>query len=154
MNRRQFLAASCAGTIVSISGCLSLFDSTVQLGGLSVVNYDNESKEIEIRVERDGTTLRESTIELPETDDPTVSTAERKPVECTWDDDDGEYVIEASVSGGELNSFEVAENVEDDCVAVEIEVYQDDTVNYSTTSCSGLAPGRRETPWGCPFLEE
>lgn len=154
MNRRQFLGTGCGGTMVALSGCISPFSSTVQLGGLSVVNYDDESKELDVRVSKDGSTVLNSTIELPPTDDPSISSAERKAIECTWDDDEGEYIIETGLNGDELESFNVAENADGDCTYVEIEIYWDGTINYNTTNCSNLAPGRREQPWGCSFLEE
>lgn len=151
LSRRRLLAGSCAGTVVAVAGCASYFEGGVQLGGVSVANYDDEPRELEVR---DGdSTVQASDVALPGADDASGSTVERTAVACNWGDEPGEFVVDARVADAERQSFAVADTVDEECVAVEIEVYPGDDVAFNTTACADLAPGRREPPWGCPFLE-
>lgn len=154
MKRRQLLVSACSGAIVSAAGCLGMFTSTIQLAGLSVVNYDDESKDLDIQLSNEGSTILDTVIELPAAEDSSFGTSEREPIECAWAEDGGEYVIDVGLHSGESTSHNIAENADGDCVYVEIEIFQGGEINFDHTSCQDLAPGRRESPWGCPFIEE
>lgn len=154
MNRRQLLLTACSGAIIPVAGCLGRSSSTVQLGGISVVNFDDVPKEVDIQLSKDDSTELDSVIELPAAEDATIGTGEREPVECAWDEGADEYVIEVGLGGEEVTSHDIADHADGDCVYVEIEIFQDDEINFDHMDCQSLAPGRRESPWGCPFLEE
>ncbi|SER18814.1 hypothetical protein [Natrinema salaciae] len=94
MDRRKLLAIS--GTAL-LSGC-GVFDSTVRLGGVRLENFDATSRDVDIRVERDGDIVYDETVSI----DPPSDTVSTRIIDCTWDTDAaGAYSVSAKVLGRE-----------------------------------------------------
>ncbi|WP_245800509.1 hypothetical protein [Natrinema saccharevitans] len=79
MKRRELLAIS--GTML-LSGC-GVFDSRVRLGGVRLENFETNSREVDIRVEKDGDIVYDGTVSI----DPPSDTVSTRIIDCTWDTD-------------------------------------------------------------------
>lgn len=127
MKRRALLASLGAATATTTAGCLSSIedhlDTTVRLGWLGAHNFDTEPHAFDLRVERNGETVHESSHEVEEREDPVVHGAV---ADCTWGDAPGDYTVRARVDGGEWAARELSEIDEAyegdvDCVVSKVE---------------------------------
>ncbi|TYL35930.1 hypothetical protein CV102_25310 [Natronococcus pandeyae] len=158
MNRRQFLTKSITVPVVAAAGCIGNFEPTVQLAGVRVANFMDEPIEVDVVVQKDGSTVQSEEVELQAVEDGSGTTSERYPIECAWSDADGEYVIEARLNDGDWVTSEIADNLDivpdefQDVVAVELEVYRDDEIVFNPKGCDLLTTGTIP-PWTCPWVE-
>lgn len=121
MHRRSFLAT--AGSSVSLfgGGCLSRFEgASIRLGYLDVGNFDNESHEFDVQIERDGTQVHFSSHVVAGKDGNVVH---GEAVECTWGRAAGAYTVSARVDSNEwkhqsLLPADTSISSETDCVVV------------------------------------
>ena len=121
MNRRQYISIGSACAISSVAGCLSLFESDVQLASITAMSSYDEERTIEIRVLDDGSEIQHSELHLdpPELVDGRGRVVSGEKVKCEWDSKPKPYTIEARL-GDEWESLDVASEADADCVFVAI----------------------------------
>lgn len=125
MNRRDVLASVGVMGTVGVAGCLDavpFLGSETKLGRLAVVNWDeDDTHTIDVRVERGGTVVHESTHTVGKMEG---NTAQSAVPECTWDDVAGEYVVAARVAGtGNWRRFDLLEAAQQspDCLIAAVQ---------------------------------
>lgn len=100
MKRRELLGSAAVVGAPTLSGCAGVLPfgrSTTKLARLSVVNWDEDAAQtVDVRVERDGTVVHESTHTVGQMQG---NEAQATVVDCTWDDVPGEYVVAARLAG-------------------------------------------------------
>ncbi|WP_193787784.1 hypothetical protein [Natronorubrum tibetense] len=140
MKRRGILVLS---TTALLGGCSSS-EGDVQLGGVRVENFREESITVEIKIEDDSETVYNTTASVASASG-TVST---EIIDCEWDTDaHGQYSIAARVaSDDEWDHVDVVEDNSDSCrwIAIQVEsenIYFDqrDCENYPETPCELLS---------------
>lgn len=152
MNRRTLLTTIGIPIPLATGGCLSFFEDTgeaakIQLGYLDVANFDTTSHRFEVRVFKDGERVHSSSHEVQSRDGATVhGTA----VDCTWDENPGEYAISARVDDEEWNELSLTPDnspvtPDTECAVVGV-LYRDNEV--MTTVSSGCD---RDYDGMCPF---
>ncbi|ELY77255.1 hypothetical protein C488_06992 [Natrinema pellirubrum DSM 15624] len=71
-----------------------MFDSRVRLGGVRLENFDAKSREVDIRIKKDGNIVYDETVSIDSPSD-TVST---RIIDCPWDTDaKSAYSVSAKV---------------------------------------------------------
>lgn len=139
MNRRALLSSVGAVSASGLAGCLDavpFLGSGIKLARLSVANWDEDvDHTIDVRLERDGTVVHESTYTVEKMEG---NEAQSAIAECTWDDVAGEYVLAARVAGGDdWRRFDLQESTDGspDCVIARLQygspgsVYEDRPLN-------------------------
>ena len=97
MNRREFLIASGTAGIVSLPGCLSLFnEGGVIIDQLEAVNYGSEQRTVSVVIEENGELYTEATDQVPPRTE-TDSTYED--VDITLPEQPGDFSVEVIVDG-------------------------------------------------------
>lgn len=111
MNRRNLLRGG-GGLLAaaSVAGCLDWVPTVgeTSLGLFAVYNFDSDSgHRFDIRIERDGTMVHESTHQLE------AYGSESEPSHvvpsCTWDDKAGDYSVSVRRDGEEWHSYNVVQ---------------------------------------------
>ena len=156
MNRRKLLGTVGAVGSFGVSGCLGSVDprgSQIQLAHYWLSNYTSEPVRLEARVDRGGETVHEDTYELEPKDDD-AGTLGVTPVECTWGDEAGEYILYARQQGGDWVSTHLAEANDEllqasDCAMGEANYYGDDIAFWLRDYCPDFTGSR-----GCPFAQQ
>lgn len=122
MNRRTFLGSLGATTSTLLAGCITpienLLNNSVQLGWLGAHNWDTKPHKFDLRVERDGSQVHNSSHEIPPREGNHINGAV---AECTWGSTPGEYVVYARLDNGEwvdrsLTEFVSSMDSDVDCV--------------------------------------
>ena len=158
MDRRQFLTTGITLPVVAAAGCIGDSESTVQLAGVRVANFMDETIKLDVVIQKDGSIVQTECVELQAAWDGSGTTSERSPIECAWSDDDAEYVIEARLNDGDWVANEIADNLDtvpdefQDVVTIELEVYRDDEIVFNPKGCDLLTTGTIP-PWTCPWVE-
>lgn len=83
-----------------LAGCLDavpFIGSETKLARLAVVNWDDQSHTVDVRVERDGSVVHDSTYTVGGMEG---NEAQAGIAECTWDDTSGEYVVPTRLADG------------------------------------------------------
>lgn len=114
MKRRNLLGTLGAAGVSSSAGCLDslpIGKSQTKLARLSVANFDtDDTVKIDIRVNRDGSVVHESTYTI---DEAGANTAQTAIVNCTWDDNAGEYIVSARLAGTDTwQTFELLDETD------------------------------------------
>lgn len=158
MDRRSLLRLLSGIGTLSLAGCLDALPSLgaeTKLARLSVVNWDeDEAHTIDVRVERGGTVVHESTYRVEEMDG---NEAQAAIAECTWNDVAGEYVIAARLDGNnEWQRFELLDAADGspNCVIAAVQyghlsgIDEDDPLNVEVRNrCDEV---QQEYEGGCP----
>ncbi|MFC7238016.1 hypothetical protein ACFQS4_07250 [Saliphagus sp. GCM10025317] len=121
MKRRRYLSATAAGAVAGFSGCLSVFDYTVELAGVVGINHAEEPKQLEARVLDGDSEILTTEIELDaaERGDGYVL-ASHESVECRWSAEAKSFTVEARAAG-KWQSVDVADEVDGNCAVVGLE---------------------------------
>ena len=154
MNRRQYFSIGSVCVIPGVAGCLSFFESEVQLASISAQNFADEERTIEVRVLDDGSEMQHSELRL----DPAELGHERgrvtsgKKVDCEWDSEPRGYTVEARLDD-EWESLDVASEADAECVFVVIDVEGSPgpDVRIRVHSCEDLDPDDEE--FVCGFVD-
>lgn len=90
MNRRTFVSALGAGSLVGLGGCASRFDedASIELLQVGVLNWTDEPTTAQIRVFLDDEVVVDETYELEPDGDGRV-------LDCTWPRDPGQFAVAA-----------------------------------------------------------
>jgi len=153
VNRRQYLTAGSICALSSVAGCLSLFESDVQLTSVLASNLSNEERTIEVRVLDDGEELQSNELRL----DPVELGGGRgrqpstEKLDCDWDSEPKPYTVEARLDD-EWESLDVASEADSDCVFVRIYVEPPGPVlHLRVFPCDDIETGDEE--FVCEFTE-
>ena len=144
-NRRRLLSALAT---VGLAGCASRLPSATrtQLGSVTVSNYTDSERTIDVRIAADGDSVSESTHRL-EAGASSYPTTEELP--CEWPSEPSAFVIEARRAGADWQTLEVGERSDGDCTAVDVRARDEGgVVTFSVHECAELA-----AEYGCEFLE-
>lgn len=129
IRRREFLASVGAPTLLGVTGCLSYFDSSLKLAGVSVANLTEVPRTVHVRV-RDGSEEVHSSVHevLPseETRPGNYVIDEQVYVDCTWPSDRGHYVVEARLDQTDWESYDLAEKRDGDCYLATVMVREEE----------------------------
>jgi hypothetical protein len=120
MDRRSVLATIGAVGIAAGSGCLDPFrylGSELRVPWLAIDNETPESRQIDVRLDRDGTTVHNSSH--------TLDSGERTVIECTWEDVEGAYAVAGRLTDGEWKTLRVENQFQrlPDCAVVTLECH-------------------------------
>ncbi len=157
MRRRTLLAAlGGSATAAASAGCLArvedALDRTTRLGWLGAHNRDVEPHRFDLRVERGGTVVHESSHEIRGRDGNYVHGAV---ADCTWGDADGRYRVGARVDSRDwtwesLSALDEAYRTPVDCATAGVE-YGDGEVSVRLQAgCSQVAG----YDGGCAFADD
>ncbi|UWG49200.1 Uncharacterized protein AArcCO_4025 (plasmid) [Halalkaliarchaeum sp. AArc-CO] len=158
MDRRQFLIKGITVPVVATAGCIGNSEPTVQLAGVRVANFMDEPIKIDVVIQKAGSTVQTECVEVQAAENGSGTTFEQYPIECTWRDDEAEYVIEARLNDGDWVANEIAKNLDvvpdehRNVVAVEIQIYRDNEIVFNPQGCDLLTTGTIP-PWTCPWVE-
>ncbi|SNR56267.1 hypothetical protein [Halorubrum vacuolatum] len=148
MKRRHYLSMGSACAIGGVAGCLSIFESDVQLAAVSVVNEYEEEQTLEIRVLDDGTEVQHSELDLDADDDPRRLRSER--VDCVWSSEARPYTVEANIDD-EWKPFDVAAEAKTDCVSVRLHLVSPTSYFWSTYPCEDV--DESDSEYVCDFID-
>ncbi|WP_276257651.1 hypothetical protein [Haloglomus litoreum] len=126
MNRRQVLATGAAGVGALSTGCLSLagravdrVDEATDRERLCVVTATNDHDEPHVAavvVERNGTEVQRTTLELPPHDpDASPYSPPERVVDRTWSTEPANMALRGRVDGGEWRAFGFPGEAAGDC---------------------------------------
>lgn len=93
MKRRNILATAGVFLTGPLAGCLSVFDSSSQLGGVLVANYTEHPRTVRVTVLDSGSKVHSETIEIGAGEN---GTPVQSSVDCGWSDS-GTFKIKAKV---------------------------------------------------------
>ena len=151
MNRRQYLSAVAGAGIAGLGGCLSVFDSEVQLAGLAAANYADEPKTLDVRVHEGDAEHVAVELELGAGED---GIPDRAPIDCEWPES-GQFVVEATDGQAEL-TVDLAEH-DLDClvgvVTVDLLSGMGDGLSWSERPCEDIGDSEDPPVEFCEFAE-
>lgn len=129
MKRRPLLAIGGSLVTSTVAGCIDHVPTVgaTTLGGVGIVNYDAErSHQFDVRIERDGTVVHQSSHQLA-ADDDQARDPPQVGISCTWDRTAGEYTVFIRSDEREWERFDPLNRtaMPPDCVVVET-LYGDD----------------------------
>ncbi len=154
MNRRRYLSIGSMCAISSLAGCLSSFESDVQLASVNATNTSDEERTVEVRVLDDDSEIQHTELRLdpPESVEGSGQVTPAEKVDCVWDSESKPYTVEARLDE-EWESFDVASEADADCVTVTIEIGPSPGLNirFLTFSCEDLDESDEEAV--CQFVE-
>lgn len=105
MRRRALLTAVGLSITASTAGCLNIIlnrgDQQIQLARFSAGNFDSDTHQFDLRVDRDGETVHRSTHEIRGKGADRIYGAI---ADCDWGTTRGMYEVYARVDGGEWTS--------------------------------------------------
>ena len=134
MERRAFLTAVGLSVTASVAGCLGQIPGVeterIQLARFSVSNMDTAPHQFDLRVERNGETVHESTHDV---DGRTPDRITGASAGCTWGTTPGAYDVFVRVDNGEWVSeslSEVKENWWDDVSCASVRAYYETEVGF------------------------
>ncbi len=123
MRRRDFLGAVSVPAVVSLGGCQTLTNiigGSVRLGAVVLENHDPDSThQFDIRVERGGKTVHSGRYTVPAS--PPDYASGMRLVNCTWDDEPGQYAAVARVDGGSWEKYEIQDEGDADCLVCSVQ---------------------------------
>ena len=124
MRRRDFLGSLSIPLVTGIGGCLDsnpVFSEAITLGAVLLENHDpNASHQFDVRVKRDGRTVHDGSYRIKPRPPERIPT---EFVDCTWEDERGEYSIAARIDGGRWGEYDVHDGAESesDCVVSSVQ---------------------------------
>lgn len=129
MRRRELLATVGAGTAIGLAGCTSVLDGEhgVELLGLGVVNWADETATIEVRLERDDEILEEATYEL--------ESGEGESFDCTWPSGPAEFVVSTRTPGEEDWDAHDLTDRGSECIRSYVVIEDEGVTILSNTDC-------------------
>lgn len=123
MKRRTYLRSTVVGaTGVALAGCIGGSDPEIEITQVALSNSDGQERTVELEIEFDGDTIHDGSHDLSASEGPDDDGGSA--VVDDLPDEEGEYEIEATLAGGDLDAHTStpAEDTEADCLAIEIEV--------------------------------
>lgn len=96
MNRRAHLRSLPVVGISSVAGCLDRIPTVGEttLGGFGIYNLHEESHRLDVRIERDGRPVHESSRRIDAYEsDPSEKSPPHDFVSCTWVNNSGDYTV-------------------------------------------------------------
>lgn len=148
---RRALLTSIGATASLSAGCLSSLEDrlnpSVRLGWLAAHNFDTEPHLFELKVERDGTKVHDSSHEIEPREGDSVDGAV---AECDWGSTPGDYTVFARIDGGEwvaesVTEFAMSIDGDADCVIADADNRDGHLGWYLGNRCDGNHTGI------CPF---
>lgn len=158
MRRRTLLQSAVPTLALPLTGCSSESDESDEsrrLGWLAILNFDTEPHIFDLRVERGGTTVHESSHTVEGKADNSVSGAV---ADCTWGETKGDYTVAVRLDGDEWSEQSLADDVEraemdPDCAIAEVRYarYESEKFNFLLRADCSQVP---DYDGGCTFANE
>lgn len=148
MNRRAYLSASSIALLSSISGCLSLFDTEIQVVGLTVANETLEEQSLDLRVLDGEQEIQQNEVVVEPAEEDLI-VAQR--VDCEWGTEPKNFRLEARLRDG-WETLDIPSEAESDCVAASIVIMNPDSFYLRVTPCEDLEPDDEQ--WLCSNFED
>lgn len=144
MNRRSYLAL---GITIGVSGCLGFFGQEVYLGGLRLENTGETNQSVNIRVQKGGEQVHETTVDISgmEDDENVLST---EFVECAWPNDEpGKFEIAARLTDDDSWVETTSDDAEgdDSCQMVFLRIEETGTLWFNWDDCERYEAERPDT---------
>lgn len=137
MRRREYISTAAGAGATGLAGCLSIFESDVQLAGLLGANYANEPRTLDIRVLDNGSEYHTEQLDFDAAED---DNPDRVQVECNWPDR-GQFVIEALDDDEEL-VVDLSDS-ENEClvgaIMIDFPPVSEDSISWYEESCSEIS---------------